>query len=152
MNVTLGSSSAIFASNLSCLETRVAFIGKIGQDVFGDMVLTALRNNAVNTDAIVRNKDLKTGATVVLNFGEDRAMITIRARWRTLPQKTLTGILSSAHDTFIFLLILSKKALETDIGRIFRAQKKPDLTTSFRSAMGPFRRMENGSGRHFAFC
>jgi sugar/nucleoside kinase (ribokinase family) len=42
MNVTLGSSSAIFASNLSCLDTRVAFIGKIGQDAFGDLVLMQL--------------------------------------------------------------------------------------------------------------
>ena len=32
MSVTLGSSSAIFASNLSSLGPRVAFIGKIGKD------------------------------------------------------------------------------------------------------------------------
>lgn len=35
MTLTLGSSSAIFASNLSSLGMKVAFIGKIGNDIFG---------------------------------------------------------------------------------------------------------------------
>jgi sugar/nucleoside kinase (ribokinase family) len=35
MTLTLGSSSAIFASNLSSLGMTVSFIGKIGNDVFG---------------------------------------------------------------------------------------------------------------------
>ena len=34
MDVTLGSSSAIFASNLSALGASVAFIGKLGNDNF----------------------------------------------------------------------------------------------------------------------
>jgi len=34
LDVTLGSSSAIFASNLSSLGARVAFIGKVGNDGF----------------------------------------------------------------------------------------------------------------------
>ena len=33
MTLTLGSSSAIFASNLSSLGARVGFIGKLGEDV-----------------------------------------------------------------------------------------------------------------------
>ena len=37
MTLTLGSSSAIFASNISSLGASVAFLGKIGNDEFGDV-------------------------------------------------------------------------------------------------------------------
>lgn len=76
MSLTLGSSSAIFASNLSALGARVAFIGKTGADAFGDIVLQSLREKGVNTSMIIRERKLNTGATVVLNYDEDRAMIT----------------------------------------------------------------------------
>jgi sugar/nucleoside kinase (ribokinase family) len=137
MNVTLGSSSAIFASNLSCLETRVAFIGKIGQDVFGDMVLTALRNNAVNTDAIVRNKDLKTGATVVLNFGEDRAMITHPGAMEDLTPEDIDWdtIVRSRHLHISSYFI--QKGIRDNIGSIFKRAKQAGLTTSFDPQWDP---------------
>ena len=41
MTITLGSSSAIFASNLSSLGVKVAFAGKIGKDNFGRIVWKA---------------------------------------------------------------------------------------------------------------
>jgi sugar/nucleoside kinase (ribokinase family) len=49
MTLTLGSSSAIFASNLSSLGARVAFIGKIGKDTFGGLVLQQLQEKRVDT-------------------------------------------------------------------------------------------------------
>ncbi len=42
MILTLGSSSAIFASNLSSLGSNVSFLGKIGHDIFGDLVISSL--------------------------------------------------------------------------------------------------------------
>ena len=61
MTLTLGSSSAIFASNLSSLGTKVSFLGKIGDDIFGDLVIQSLTSSNVMTDLIIRDKDLKTG-------------------------------------------------------------------------------------------
>ena len=52
MTLTLGSSSAIFASNISSLGARVAFIGKIGMDKFGEVVLESLQNNGVDVSMI----------------------------------------------------------------------------------------------------
>jgi sugar/nucleoside kinase (ribokinase family) len=137
MNVTLGSSSAIFASNLSCLDTRVAFIGKIGQDAFGDMVLTTLRNNGVNTDAIARKKELKTGATVILNFGEDRAMITHPGAMEDLVFDDIDWdtITRSRHLHLSSYFI--QKGIKKDIGRIFRLAKEEGLTTSFDPQWDP---------------
>ncbi len=47
MTLTLGSSSAIFASNISSLGARVAFIGKIGKDKFGEVVTESLQKKNV---------------------------------------------------------------------------------------------------------
>jgi sugar/nucleoside kinase (ribokinase family) len=76
MNLTLGSSSAIFASNLSSLGSKVSFVGKIGNDQFGTLVNDSLANKGVNTDYLIRSEEWNTGATIVLNFDEDRAMVT----------------------------------------------------------------------------
>ena len=76
MTLTLGSSAAIFASNLSSLGAKVAFIGKIGNDAFGDLVIQSLEKNNVDTRMIIRSDDLVTGATVGFNFGTDRAAVT----------------------------------------------------------------------------
>lgn len=43
MEVTLGSSSAIFASNLSALGVNVAFIGKIGKTILHRLLSTHLK-------------------------------------------------------------------------------------------------------------
>ncbi len=71
MTLTLGSSSAIFASNLATLGSRVTFSGKLGQDDFGDHVISALRKRGVDVSNIIFS-DGSTGATIVLNYGEDR--------------------------------------------------------------------------------
>ena len=76
LDLTLGSSSAIFASILSSLGSRVAFIGKIGKDEFASTVLDSLQSKMVNTSNIFTSETHNTGATFVLNFDQDRAMVT----------------------------------------------------------------------------
>src|SRR5690554_5292468 len=76
MNLTLGSSSAIFANNLSSLGVGVGFVGKIGKDYFGDFILDNLRSAGVQTDGVIQSDSSQTGATIVMSFGEDRANLT----------------------------------------------------------------------------
>nr|NQU91749.1 carbohydrate kinase family protein [Bacteroidota bacterium] len=76
MQVKLGSSSAIFAANISTLGMRTAFLGKIGKDDFGRTILDALKKKQVNTDSIQIIANKNTGASIALNYDDDRAMIT----------------------------------------------------------------------------
>ena len=55
LDVTLGSSSAIFASNLSSLGSRVSFLGKIGKDEFALTVLNSLQSKGVDTSNIIQS-------------------------------------------------------------------------------------------------
>lgn len=76
MTLTLGSSSAIFANNISSLGASVVFLGKIGKDEFGDIVLHDLRERNVDVSMIQTDNQLSTGATIMLSIKKDRANIT----------------------------------------------------------------------------
>lgn len=75
-SLALGSSSAIFACGASRLGLKVAFVGKVGDDVFGHFVLQALQERGVDTTSVVVDSNIKTGLTVHLARGGDRAMLT----------------------------------------------------------------------------
>jgi len=130
MNLTLGSSSAIFASNISTLGAKTSFIGKIGDDSFGQYILQTLKDKNVITDYIITSKTEKTGATIVLNYGEDRAMVTYPGAMKELsssdiPNDTLK-LAKHLHISSIFLQPQLKESL-TDL--LLRA-KGLNLTTS----------------------
>ncbi|MCK4751669.1 MAG: carbohydrate kinase family protein, partial [Bacteroidales bacterium] len=76
MTVTLGSSSAIFASNLSVLGAKVSYLGKVGKDQFAAQVLSSLEKSGVNVSNIIATPEFQTGLTVVMNYDNDRAMVT----------------------------------------------------------------------------
>ena len=130
MDLVLGSSSAIFASNLSSLGAKVSFLGKIGTDIFGDLVIDSLKNKGVNTEMVIRDKELKTGATVVLNYGEDRANVTHPGAMENLSIDDITvekiKECKHVHISSIFLQPKIKK----NIYEIFKLAKEAHLTTS----------------------
>lgn len=142
MNITLGSSAAIFASNLSSLGASVTFLGKLGEDVFGDIVVQSLNENGVNTSTIHRNGELQTGATVVLNFGEDRAMITHPGAMEQLIADDIDWniVKNSSHLHFSSFFI--QKGIQKDIAAIFKEAKSHGLTTSFDMQWDPAEKWE----------
>ena len=76
MICTLGSSTAIFAANVSALGARTAFAGMIGRDAFGELVRGSLEARGVDTRYVIEAADRATGVTVVMSYGEDRANVT----------------------------------------------------------------------------
>ena len=74
--LTIGSSSAIFACGAARLGLKVAFVGVAGRDQFGEFMLTSLRKRGVDISHVILDKNLKTGLSVILNRGTDRAILT----------------------------------------------------------------------------
>lgn len=137
MDLVLGSSSAIFASNLSSLGAKVSFIGKIGDDIFGDLVLESLHKKNVDTSFITIDKSLKTGATIILNYDEDRAMITHSGAMEHLSISDInTDILNKAKHIHVSSVFLQPK-LKNDLLEIFKTAKKAGLTTSLDPQWDP---------------
>lgn len=74
--LTVGSSSAIFAHQAAKLGLEVAFVGKVGRDLFGEYMVEQLRASRIYTGGVVVDPEIKTGITVHLNRCADRAMLT----------------------------------------------------------------------------
>ncbi|MHA4807989.1 carbohydrate kinase family protein [Flavitalea flava] len=142
MTLTLGSSSAIFASNLSSLGTNVAFTGKIGKDIFGDLVLLSLQRKGVNTDNIIQSEAFNTGATVVLNFDEDRAMITHPGAMDHLTPEDINQEQWHQARHLHFSSYFLQPGLKPHTAALFQAAKKAGLTTSFDTQWDPLETWE----------
>ncbi|MHB1146666.1 MAG: carbohydrate kinase family protein [Lutibacter sp.] len=137
LNVTLGSSSAIFASNLSSLENKVAFIGKIGKDNFSSIIKNSLERKKVNTDNIISSEDYKTGLTIVLNYDMNRANVTFPGAMEHLLENDITdAILGQAKHLHLSSIFL-QTGLIKDVAKLFQRAKKLGLSTSMDPQWDP---------------
>ena len=75
-NMVIGSSSVIFACGAARLGLRVAFIGKCGDDIFGNFMLNEMRKRSINVDHVIIDQKGSTGISVILNKANDRAILT----------------------------------------------------------------------------
>lgn len=129
MNLTLGSSSAIFAANISMLGIPVAFSGMVGRDSFGDFIIEELKRKRVDTSGIVISEKDKTGLTVVMSYAEDRANVTYGGAMSTFSFEHLPADLSKYSHLHLSSYFL-QKSLRTHVIDIFRKAKTDGLTTS----------------------
>lgn len=142
MTVTLGSSSAIFANNLSVLGTRVSYVGKVGMDHFAAQVFSTLEGSGVDVSHILRTPDHQTGLTVALNYGNDRAMVTYPGAMNQLRNRDITdevlGLARHMHLSSIFL----QEGLKPDVVDLFKRAKGLGLSTSFDPQWDPHERWD----------
>jgi len=142
LTITLGSSSAIFASNLSTLGSTVSFTGKLGKDDFGDQIISRLEAKGVYTQNIVRTSMHSTGVTIVLNFAEDRANVTYPGAMHHLTIKDIKeSTLRNAKHLHISSLFL-QDGLRKDVVDLFRKAKDLGLTTSIDPQWDPAEQWE----------
>jgi sugar/nucleoside kinase (ribokinase family) len=137
MTLTLGSSSAIFASNLRCLGPSVAFLGKVGADLFGHFVGERLRIGRVDTSHVLVDEERSTGATVVLNRGEDRAMVTYPGAMEDLTLEDLTPERLASARHLHFSSVFLQPGLRRSAAALFRRAKEAGMTTSFDPQWDP---------------
>jgi sugar/nucleoside kinase (ribokinase family) len=130
MTITLGSSSAIFASNLSALGAKVAFAGKIGDDAFGSLVRESLETKRVNTDFLITSKKLSTGATIILNYSEDRAMVTYPGAMEDLTIDDIKEEVIKSAKHLHFSSYFLQPGIQSGLLKLFTIAKENGLTTS----------------------
>lgn len=142
MNITLGSSSAIFASNLSTLGSNVAFIGKIGKDSFASVVLDSLNSKKVDTSHIIQYDTLNTGATIVLNYEQDRAMVTYPGAMDDLHLNDIDFNFLSTARHLHFSSIFLQPGIRNSLPALFAMAKSLGLTTSLDPQWDPAEKWE----------
>src|SRR5579875_720095 len=76
MKLTIGGSGGICASGAARLGLRVAMVGVLGDDVFGQFMRESLAARGVDVSAVRVDRQVPTGLTIHLLTEDDRAMLT----------------------------------------------------------------------------
>jgi len=142
--LTVGSSSAIFAHQAARLELRVAFAGKVGPDVFGEFMVDRLRKAGVETSTIVVDPAVKTGVTVHLVRGTDRAMLTHPGSITALrPDEVDEALLVNTRHVHLGSYFL-QEGVQLGLPAIFARAREAKATTSLDPGWDPDERWDSG--------
>jgi sugar/nucleoside kinase (ribokinase family) len=97
-DLEMGGSCSIFACQAAKLGMRVGILGKVGDDVFGELILDRLDESGVDTRYVHVDPSLKTGISVALCKDDDRAILTHMGSINALqPEDVTDDFLRSAH-------------------------------------------------------
>jgi len=76
LEILVGGQAGTFARALSCLNVGVTFVGRVGNDDYGRMAVEQLGKDGVDVSGVVVDPCVRTGTTVVLSTGQERAFAT----------------------------------------------------------------------------
>ena len=131
MTLTLGSSSAIVAHNVSAFGSRVGFQSRIGDDPLGAIALERLQQSGVDTSRVRRVPGtITTGLTVILHHESWRNILTYSG---TIAELTwddldLDYLADSRH--FHLSSYYLQRELRPRVAELFRHMKSRGLTIS----------------------
>ena len=129
--LTLGSSSAILAHNLSVLGTRVGFVSKVGPDPLGKIALERLSAAGVDVSQVNHAvSGTATGITLILPQQHGRYILTYPGTMFEMRYSdiNMNYVLSARHLHLSSFFL--HKALRSNIADLFRQAKASGLSTS----------------------
>ncbi|MDR8391562.1 carbohydrate kinase family protein [Aliifodinibius sp. S!AR15-10] len=137
MNLTLGSSSAIFASNIARLGARTGFCGLVGDDDFGTQIINQLQDFGIETLFVKQDPQQKTGLTAIIRLGNERAMITFPGAMASfsasdIPERVCREA-RHLHISSIFL----QPGIRQDLQKIVNRAKSNGMTVSIDPQWDP---------------
>lgn len=129
--LTLGSSSAILAHNLSMLGTKVGFVSKIGSDPLGRIAVERLAQGAVDIGGVKQTTgNTSTGLTVVLPYSKHRYILTYPGTMFEFAHSDIDmSYLRAARHLHVSSFFLHR-ALRPRMADLFKQAKDAGLTTS----------------------
>jgi len=142
-DLTIGSSSAIFACGAARLGLKVAFVGVCGADIFGHFMLHEMSQRGMDVSSVIIDPAQPTGLSVILNLpgGEsaegDRAILTHLGTMNRLRAEQVTdALLQKARHLHVASYFL-QTALKPDLPELFRAAHALGLTVSLDTNWDP---------------
>ena len=133
----LGGSCNIFACQASALGLRTGVFGRVGKDVFGDLILDRLRERGVSTDRVQIDPALKTGIGVALCPAGDRAILTYMGTIDAVYPADVTDELLRSTRHLHHASYYLHRNLRPAVPGIFRRAKELGLTTSLDTNWDP---------------
>lgn len=146
-DLEMGGSCCIFAAQAAKLGLRVALLGKVGDDAFGQLIIDTLSAAGVDARFITVEPSLRTGVTVHLVNGQDRAMLTYAGSVNALTGDDIRDeILASARHLHYGSLFLQTGLLPHWVGILQRA-KQLGMTVSLDTNWDPAGQWDSGFER-----
>jgi sugar/nucleoside kinase (ribokinase family) len=140
-SLTLGSSSAIFAHNLSALGARTGIVSKIGDDPLGAVAVERLREGGVDTSSVKKSLGgTSTGVTIILAQSAQRYILTYPGTMAEFCYEDIDrDYLFSARHLHLSSFFL-QRALRPKVAQLFREAKRKGLTVSLDTNDDPEKR------------
>lgn len=136
-NLTVGSSSVIFACGAARLGLKVAFVGKCGNDTFGQFMLDEMQKNNIDTSHVIKVNKGTTGLSVILNRGVDRAILTFPGLISALQADEITDdLLGQARHLHVASYFL-QTSLAENLPSLFSRARSLGLSTSLDTNYDP---------------
>jgi sugar/nucleoside kinase (ribokinase family) len=135
--LTAGSSSVIFACGAARLGLRVAFIGVVGDDLFGKFMLDALKSRQVDVSNVRVDENRATGLSVILNRINDRAILTHLGTINALCSEQVTDELLALSRHLHVASYFLQTSLQPGLVDLFQRAQALDLTTSLDTNWDP---------------
>jgi sugar/nucleoside kinase (ribokinase family) len=141
-DLTIGSSSAIFACGASRLGLKTAFVGVCGADIFGQFMLAEMNKRKVDTNHVVVIPDGATGFSVILNQGVDRAILTYPGLIAALKQEDITDeILGQTRHLHVASYFI-QDSLRPGLKTLFERAHQLGVSTSIDTNYDPTEKWE----------
>jgi sugar/nucleoside kinase (ribokinase family) len=137
--LSIGSSSAIFACGAARLGLRVAFVGVVGDDVFGNFMLDEMQKRNVDVSHVVIRAGEQTGMSVILVQGSDRAILTHMGLIPALSAESVTDDLLRQSRHLHIASYFLQTTLQPHLPQLFRRARSLGLTISFDPNWDPSR-------------
>lgn len=137
MTLSAGGSACIFAASAAKMGLKVLYVSRIGDDLFGRYMLEAMRAVGVDVSRVKVDPEVKTGATIILSKGQDRAMLTYLGTIARVCYEDLgedwTEMARHLHVASPFLLT----ALRPDMPKMMRLAHEAGMTVSLDTNWDP---------------
>ncbi len=135
--MTIGSSAAIFACGAARLGLNVAFIGVVGDDLFGRFMLKSLTARNVDIANVIVDPAQETGLSVILSRGVDRAILTHMGAMNALRADDIPDVLLAQARHFHVTSYFLQTALQPDLPALFARARGLGLSTSIDTNWDP---------------
>jgi sugar/nucleoside kinase (ribokinase family) len=140
ISLTVGSSSAIVACGAARLGLRVGFVGVVGDDPTGRLMLEALAARGIDVTGCRVDPVRPTGATVLLARGADRAILTAIGTIDALRAEDVpAALLERARHVHVGSVYL-QTALRPDLAALLGAARGRGATVSIDPNWDPAER------------
>jgi sugar/nucleoside kinase (ribokinase family) len=142
--LTIGGSGSIVACGAARLGLRTALIGVVGDDVFGRFMIESLSQRGVDASGMVVDGTARTGVTVILDRGVDRAILTFPGTIAALTGDSVDReLLATARHVHVSSFFL-QTALAPALPEVFTRAREAGASTSIDPNWDPQEKWNGG--------